>query len=292
MSQQYNIKWRVEDEKELRRVARNFNDKLRRLNKKSPENKNILPQFYNERTGTFESRLTIAGLKDLIQTRQDYKRVLNMLKRFSVKGAETIIEAPGNEYGTRTTRWQRQETARLASLVNKKRQERLDRLGMVEVLSAQGPMGYTLGQMFGMGLASRNQLQPAKAFTKSQTATDLQYKLRSLLNESRTQYFKDQDEILKENYIRTLKQNYHDADIKDVIAKIKGMDHDMFVLMFEAKPDAFEYAYPEPKYIKVDGKRQINPNYEAFVSELKGYWLKDVTFGDLSTAYTATMVNL
>ena len=57
MPKQYNIKWRIEDEKELRRVARNFNDKLRRLVSANPQNKNILPQFYNERTGEFESQI-------------------------------------------------------------------------------------------------------------------------------------------------------------------------------------------------------------------------------------------
>ena len=98
MSRQSNIKWRLEDEKELRRVARNFNDKLRRLVRQNPENKNILPQFYNEKTGQFESRITIATLKEMIQTRQDFNRQLNILKRFSKRGAEEIIEAPDNTY--------------------------------------------------------------------------------------------------------------------------------------------------------------------------------------------------
>ena len=158
MPKQSNIKWRVQDEQELRRVARNFNDKLRRLVKENPQNKNILPQFYNERTDQFESRITVKSLKDMISTRADYNRTLNMLKRFSRRGAETIIEAPGNEYGTKTTKWQRQETARLTSIVNRKRQERLDRLNMVEMMNSQGKLGYTVGQMFGMGLASKNKL--------------------------------------------------------------------------------------------------------------------------------------
>ena len=153
MSQQYNIKWRVEDEKELRRVARNFNDKLRREIKKNPANRNILPQFYNESTEQFESRVSVQMLMDSIKTRADYNRTINMLKRFSKRGAERIIDAPGNVYGGKTTVWQKQEIGRMVGIVNRKRQERLDRLNAVEMINSQGKLGYTLGEMFGMGLA-------------------------------------------------------------------------------------------------------------------------------------------
>lgn len=264
-------------------MARNFNDKLRRLVKQNPENKNILPQFYNEKTEQFESRITVATLKELIQTRQDYNRQLNMLKRFSKRGAETIIEAPDNEYGTKTTRWQRQETSRLVGIVNKKRQERLDRLNLVEVMNSSGKLGYTLGQMFGMGLASANKLNPTKAFTPSQSQTDLKYKLRALLQESRTNYHKDRDELLKENYIKALTENYNESDISDVISAIRRMDPDLFILKFEARGDKFEMAYPPDRDTE---------EYKNYVSELKGYWLGNTNILDIAgPGMTATLLN-
>lgn len=262
MPQQSNIKWRVQDEQELRRVARNFNDKLRRLIKENPENQNILPQFYNEKTKQFESRITVSTLKSMIQTRADYNRNLNMLKRFSKRGAETIVEAPYNEYGTKTTLWQKQEAGRLAGVVNRRRQERLENLNVVEMMNSQGKLGYTLGEMFGMGLASKNKLSPTKPFTKSQSQTDLKYKLRALMEESRTQYHLDKDKLLKENYIKSLKQNYKEKDISGVISQIKSMDPNLFVLKFEAKGDAFEFSYPPDQ-----------EQYDMYLSELKGYWL-------------------
>lgn len=264
MSKQTNIKWRVQDEQELRRVARNFNDKLRRLVKQNPENKNILPQFYNEKTDQFESRLTIATLKDMIQTRADYNRQINMLKRFSKRGAERIVEVPDNEYGTKTTLWQRQETARLVGIVNRKRQERLDKLNIVEMANSEGKLGYTLGEMFGMGLASTNKLRPTKAFTKSQSQTDLKYKMRSLIDETRTKYYSDRDLMLKNNYIKALLENYNENDISDVISRIRSMDSDLFVLKFEARGDKFEMAYPPDR---------DSEEYRSYVLELKGYWL-------------------
>lgn len=263
MPRQYNIKWRVQDEKELRRVARNFNDKLRREIKKSPENKGALPQFYNERTEQFESRITVKTLQELIQTRQDYNRIINMLKRFSRRGAETIVEVPDNTYGTKVTKWQKQESARLAGLVNRRRQERLDRLNLVEMSTAEGKLGYTLGQMFGMGLASTNRLRPTKAFTPGQSQADVRYKMRSLLEESRAKYYLDKDEVLKQNYIDALTTNYNPEDIKDIISSIRGMDADLFVLKFEARGDKFEMAYPPARG---------GEEYKNYVSELRGYW--------------------
>ena len=262
MPRSYNIKWREQDEKELRRVVRNFNAKLQRLVKKNPENKNILPQFYNEDAEQFESRLTVDMLRDLIQTRADYNREINMLKRFTKRGAERVVSAPDNTYGSRTTLWQKQEMGRLAGIVNRRRQERLDKLNLVEMMNSQGALGYTVGQMFGMGLASKNQLKPTKAFTPSQSQTDIKYKWRGLLSEAKTNYHLDRDALLKENYIKTLRENYKGDDIKDVISNIRTMDDDAFILKFEAKGDAFEFAYPPD-----------DEQYQNYLSELKGYWV-------------------
>lgn len=266
MQKRYNIKWRLEDEKEIRRVARNFNDKLRRLVKENPQNKNILPQFYNESTDSFESRITVASLKDLIKTRQDYNRLTNMLKRFSKRGAEEIIDIDVNEYGTKTTKWQKAEMSRMAGIVNRKRQERLDRLNIVEMASAQGELGYTLGEMFGMGLASRNKLNPTKAFTKAQSQTDLKYKQRALLQESRSTYHRDRDEILKENYIRTLLENYDPRDVREIASKIRNMEPELFLLKFEARGDKFEMLYSPSR-----GSEE----YRNYLEEMRGYWLKN-----------------
>lgn len=282
MSKQYNIKWREQDEKELRRVVRNFNDKLRRLVKENPENQNILPQFWNEQTQQFESRVTIKNLKELIQTRADYNRQLNMLKRFGRRGAEEIIEAPTNEYGARTTKWQKSEMARMAQIVNRRRRERLENLENLKMLDSYGELGYTLGQRFGMGLASRNSLNPIKTFTASQTQADLKQKVRALMRESASNYAKDRDLMLKENFINELRKNYNEADISDVIERIRSMDDDLFVLKFEARGDKFELAYPPDR-----GSEE----YWNYVSELKGYWLRETTPLDVSTPLLTTILN-
>lgn len=282
MPRQYNIKWREQDEKELRRVVRNFNDKLRRLVKKNPANSNILPQFWNENTQDFENRISIEQVKDLIATRQDYNRQLNMLKRFSRRGAEKIVET-GSDYDARTTKWQQQEQKRLVQTINRRRKVRLDNLNTLEMMNASGKLGYTLGQMFGMGLAEKNKLKPTQAFTRGQSQKDIKWKWRALQMEAKDTYYNERDDMLKQNYIRTLEENFDSADIKQVIENIKGMPAEAFYLKFEAKGDAFEWAYPPKKGTE---------DYKNYVAELEGYWTASDSVLDLSPTLTSVIAGL
>ena len=281
MPRQYNIKWREQDEKELRRVVRNFNDKLRRLVKKNPANSNILPQFWNEKTQEYENRITLDQIKELIATRQDYNRQLNMLKRFSRRGAEQIVET-GSDYGARTTKWQEQEQKRLVQTINRRRKARLDTLNAIEVMNASGKLGYTLGQMFGMGLAEQNKLKPTQAFTRGQSQKDIKWKWRALQLEAKDTYYNERDEMLKNNYIKTILENFDKDDVMDIIEEIRGMSSDEFYLKFEAKGDAFEWAYPPKKG---------TPEYDDYVKELRGYW-KQGTLLDMSPTLTSVLVGM
>ena len=263
MSRQSNIKWRIQDERELAQVARDFNRKLSRLIESNPKNKSILPQFYNPITQQLESKISVNGLKELIQTRADFNRYIGILKRFMREGAETIVDAPDNEYESRTTKWHINEMNRLKGLVNRKRKARLEQLNDIEMMSSEGSLGYTLGERFGMGLASRNQLSPTQAFTPSQTPRDINFKLFSLFKQSGSKYFNEKDQQLKQNFIRTLQRNYDSGDIRDVVDVINKMDIDSFVMKFEARGDDFETAYPPERDTE---------EYWALVEELKAYW--------------------
>ena len=283
MSRQYNIKWREQDEQELRRVARNFNAKLSREVRKNPQNRNILPQFPRTMRGEeFESKITIGLLKELIATRNDYNRIINMLKRFSIRGAEDIVDVRENVYGAKTTKWERTELPRLAGIVNRRRGERYELLENIPMESSGGKLGYTLGQRFGMGLADRNKLKPTKAFTRGQSQTDIKQKRRALLIESSSRYHEDKDKFLKENYIKEIKKNFNQDDVQEVIDAIESMDSSMFYLRFQARGDRFESVYPPDR-----GSEE----YWNYVSELKGYWLKDVTALDISRPLLTTLLN-
>lgn len=225
--------------------------------------------------------MSVQQVKELIATRQDYNRQLNMLKRFSRRGAEQIVET-GSDYGARTTKWQEQEQKRLVQTINRRRKARLDTLNAIEVMNASGKLGYTLGQMFGMGLAEQNKLKPTQAFTRGQSQKDIKWKWRALQLEAKDTYYNERDEMLKENYIKTILDNFDKDDVMDIIGEIRGMSSDEFYLKFEAKGDAFEWAYPPKKG---------TPEYDDYVKELRGYWKKD-TLLDMSPTLTSVLVGM
>lgn len=283
MSKQYKIKWRIQDERELAVVARDFNRKLGRLIDADPKNKSVLPQFYNPLTQQLESEITVSTLKELITTRADYNRYVNMLKRFLKEGAEEIVDAPSNEYGTKTTKWHINEMRRLASYTNKRKKERLKSFEELEMEGGEGELGYTLGERFGMGLASKVQLKPTKAFTPSQAPRDINYKLSSLMKQTKSSYYSERDTQLKATFIRELERNYARSDVADIIQAIIDMDDSLFVMKFEAHGDNMEQVYPPERG---------TAEYYANIEELRNYWTKETTAIDLSPAMVATLLNL
>ena len=124
MSKYHKINWREEDTKELTRVVRNFNAKIQRLSKTNPGITNLLPE-----------KVSASELKNLINTRQDLKRELNALNRFSKRGSETIVEIQENDYGLKTTKWQRTEMNRRVGVINRKRKARLEQFSNIEMKS-------------------------------------------------------------------------------------------------------------------------------------------------------------
>ena len=107
MSKQNRINWRDSDKQELKRAVKNFNAKIKRLEKKNPSNKNVLPE-----------KVSVAQMQELINTRQDLNREINALKRFTKRGAEEIVDVPGTDYNLKITKWQRTEMNRRAAIIN------------------------------------------------------------------------------------------------------------------------------------------------------------------------------
>ena len=264
MSKFYNIKWRSQDESEARRVIRNFNAKIRREIARNPRNKSALPQFYNSNTGEFESRITFENFKNMIDTRADYNRELNALKRFSRRGAEQIIGIPGNYNEARTTRWQLQELSRRTSIINQKRKAKLEKKQAIEMVDTLGKTGYTYGEALRMGLIQDNVLKPTTAYTEGMQQGDIKRKYRSLMIESQQKYYDKKDIQLKENFIKGLRDSFSESEIREVITKIREMNPDEFLVMFDAKAgNAFQDIY-----FPNQADRQ------AYLNEIKRYWLK------------------
>lgn len=252
MSRRYNIRWREADEAELKRVVKNFNAKLTRLEKKDPSKKNALPD-----------RVSAAQLRDMIQTRQDLNRELNSLRRFSERGAEEIVTAPDNYYNLELTKWQKDEMNRRAATINAVRTKRRKRLEEMEMKHKGQSLGYKVGDV-GMDTVSKNELKPVKAFTKYQSRADLKYREKQLVRESQSGYWDRRDEGMRRGYINSIREHFAEDDVLDVIEAIENMDFQDFYNTHMSSASGFDITYPP---------RQGTPEYEEYLSALKSMWL-------------------
>lgn len=253
MSKRYNIRWTEADDKEVKRVVRNFNAKIDRLSKKDPQNKNALPD-----------KISVGQIKELIDTRQDLKRELNSLKRFSVRGAEQLITIPDNEYNLKATKWQIEDMSRRKGIVNRKRKKRLQEIEDTELYSGSEKLGYTRGQL-GMGEQDKASLRPTNAFTPKMTRDGFKKKHSMLRKESQSTYFDVKDEQLRQNYIAGLLRNYNpnDPNIQEVVDAIENMSFKEFYQIWKSQdaPMEFASAYPNQQ------------EYNAYVSRIQATWL-------------------
>ena len=259
MSKRYNIKWTEADNKELRRVVKNFNAKISRLEKKQPQNASKLPE-----------RVTVKEIKELIETRQDFKREINTLKRFSNKGAEKIVDVPDSKYNLKATKWQIQEMKRRLPRINKLREERKQMVVDIDMTSRGKNLGYKRGE-FGMGRIDKVALEPIKAFTPAMNRQDLNEKFKTLKKEHQDKFWDKKDMQMKQNYISGLMQNYGDnaqyeADVNAIKKAIQDMDFKEFYKIFEAEGGTFEIVSPQPGDSATE---KIEANLEA----LKSQWI-------------------
>lgn len=244
MPKRYNIRWQQSDDEELRKAVKNFNAKIDRLAKKDPKSKSALPE-----------KVTVRQMKELVSTRQDLKREIASLRRFSKRGAETLVEVPDSYYNLKVTKWQKEDMNRRAATINRKRNARRQEIADIEMTDRGKKLGYTRGQL-GMGKADEVALEPIKVFTPKMTYTDLRKKMNVIRNESQSTYWNRREMMMMSNYIKSLRENFSekDPDVKAIIGAIEKMDFKQFYKIWQAEGGNFEMSYPgdteeERKYI-------------------------------------------
>lgn len=251
MSKRYNISWRESDNQALSKAVKNFNAKISRLEKKNPEMAEYLPE-----------RMSVKKLKGLIDTRQDFNREINSLRRFTKRGAEEIVTIPNTDYKLKTTKWQKEDITRRVGTINRRRKARLDEISGYEATSRGEKLGYTRGE-FGMGKADERALNPMKPFTQKMTRQDLKRKFEAARYNSRDLYFDSKDEQLRQNYIRGLERNYNPEDLADVIDSIENMDFKEFYKKWQEEGGQMEFASFRPN----------DDEYNEYVTALESTWV-------------------
>lgn len=258
MPKYHKIKWKESDYKELDRAIKNFNAKVTRLAKANPQNKSALPEKVQKRE-----------LKELINTRNDLRREINALKRFSKKGAETLVNVPESEYNIKITKWQKIEMNRRLVSINRRRAKRLEEMAQTQMTYGGESLGYTKAQI-GMTSPELVGLQPLNAFTSSSYYTDIKEKWKTMIKESQADYWDKRDFLTRDTFIKTLEENYNPEDIKDVISAMKEMDISEWINIFREEGNTFEFGYPEGKTKGVI----VSGQYENYVEKLKATWIR------------------
>lgn len=253
MGRQYNIKWSEADEKELKRVVRNYNAKINRLAKKNPEFKSSLPEKLDSEY--------VKKLKNMIVTRQDFNREINSLKRFSNKGSEDMFvildsgetikkdiydsnpEKYQSTYQTKITRWEKNEINRRVPIINKKRAIEKEKIEKIEETIAGKKTGYKKGEV-GMDSNLVNALLPINGITPGMQNREVKSKTRNLRRQSQVGYFDKKNGILRENYINSLKQ-YYGSKSDSLVEHIEELSDEEFLdVFYKERYASMEYASP------------------------------------------------
>ena len=254
------MKWRAEDEAELRRTVKNFNEKIRRLEKKvEPHERGYLPQ-----------RLTVKDLKKNISTRADFNREIKSAKRFSQKGAEEFVELSDLQHKPKMTNWQRKEMTRGVATVNTKRVYRYLEAVELEMHSGGQPLGYTVGEL---GLASNEaaSLNAFNDFYYSMSKADIDMRLKHIRAETSDNYFNNHDQMLRDNIIKGLKEHFpNEADIAPIIESIENMDARKLYRIYRREGNTMEFESRQPSAAE----------YQATIEHLRAKWEVDSEEGE------------
>jgi len=195
MPKRYNIRWRDKDLQELRRVVKNFNQKISYHEKNNPQKADFLP-----------SRITTKELKNKIETRQDFQRELASLERFGKRGNTELIT---NEKGVTISKYELNELKNKVRITNIKRTYERKKLN---IDTTKGNMGQIQAQ----------NLKPKKFNFMKKTEKEIEKLKESLENEVQANFKERIMEKYKENYIKAI-ENYLGEDGEELKKFIQEM---------------------------------------------------------------------
>lgn len=211
MARQYNIRWSDKDEREIQRVVKNFNAKVKRVNISEPF-------LRNERPETIRYK----DIRNMVQTRQDLNRSLNKLKRFSRRNSEDIRETQG---GVITTQWQFKEAVIMQRVITTKRRKKRE------------------------GIDSYQQLETESLFDKPKVGDIKERGFKqfvSSLEKEIMSRFDDEKKILYlKNYIKAIGDELGIYG-NDIISYVKSIPLDTFIIQSLGNPFLrIEFIYTE-----------------------------------------------
>lgn len=227
------IRWRDSDEAELKRVVRNFNAKVSRLNKRDHNLAAGIELLIPEKVS---AAAMLQEMKDRIQNdpdfnRNEFNRELNKLKRFSDRGAEKAVIPESGAFAI--TKWEKAEAKRDLNRINRKREQHREELLNQQATKDNEPLNMTRKEMKSV---RENELHPKSwRFDKVQSAKQWQVYAETIRDQSKWYYENERLQLLKDNYIKGLTEENFSQDIIDLVESIPN---DIFEKVYYAEQHA------------------------------------------------------
>lgn len=180
MAKNYNINWRQKDVDKLKRVVKNYNNRITNIGKKHPELKEYLP-----------NKITYSEVRNQIETRRTYNTWINRLNRFTSKSAQPII----TKEGVKTTKYELREAQYALNSINRIRARERKK---ANVSSLKGTMGT---------IRDAN-LMPRKNNTQTIPTWKWDNYIKSLYNQSSEEWMRRQNQQYKDNFLSAINTEY------------------------------------------------------------------------------------
>lgn len=203
MAGKHKIRWRESDQQELQRAIKNYNAKIRRLEKNKPDMVDFLPQ-----------RVTKKSAMEQIESRADFNRVVSSLQRFTVRGAETPVVS---SRGAKATQWEVDEFKHKQRIENARRTRERKKLESQEVKIAGKGQGRTRAEM---GSIKENELKPSRKNFKNMSMEEWKKANALMEKRLRASYGSDKKRIMQVNYMRGLIHAGYDESLVNYIATV------------------------------------------------------------------------
>ena len=241
--------------------------------KKASEKVEQLDKVVNAKQGRLAALPQKISSKQLKREASDVKELeanLKLYKGFLKRGAEDLVDVPGNNNNTKQTKWQRDLFAQLKPGIDARRAKELQDWKDTEVKYGGVSTGKTHAEM---GMTNDDyRLQPFNPYNASATNADLRKKLNMAMREKNKDYFDARTRLARDNYLRTMERILgNDEAGKLLMQTIKKMSLDDFKRVLTEEDDLWGLLY-DLKTAVDDASRKI------ILSRIWSEWRKDDYF--------------
>lgn len=252
MSKSNIIKWRNKDNVEIVKTVKNFNAKIRRL-EKNPFYKDIV----------LPDRLSVRDLKNQIVTRNDYNYRVEQLKEFSKnRYSQKPVEM---DNGLTITKWELKTVKENFPKAENTKRKMSERLKNINVKSLGKDLGYKREQMGDIEQKQYESKDINKELKKKRNADEWKHFVKNIENKITENYSTFKDNQAKNNFIKLLNENFG-SKANGLVKKLKSMNPSDFYIMYKENPELdFKFLYEDDEETANETLERYNEIVDDYV---------------------------